>query len=187
MTNLAGHWLDSGRPVPGYVSDTLDRLTRVGLLTLGEEDPQYCGARRVTVTDAGSAQFVALPDPQPEPTGRGVHPRRWACSPPAQSPTRRTPPRSDRAPDRSLRPPHALVGRYQHPTHRAPVSGVRGARLIRSRNRHMIGQPFLDGRQRLRSRAGQRHVMACVGHDQRVERHIRAIEWTLGGDQRCGG
>ncbi len=60
VANLAGQWLDSGRRVPGYVTDALDQLTSTGLLVLGEVDPEACGVRRVTVTDTGSARYVAL-------------------------------------------------------------------------------------------------------------------------------
>ncbi|MDQ3764858.1 MAG: hypothetical protein M3460_26085 [Actinomycetota bacterium] len=60
VTNLAGHWLDSGRPVPGYLATALDRLTRDRLLTLSDVDLVSCGVRRVIVTDAGCAGYVAL-------------------------------------------------------------------------------------------------------------------------------
>ncbi|MGH3764875.1 MAG: hypothetical protein ACRDTX_06970 [Pseudonocardiaceae bacterium] len=79
---LAGHWLDSGRPVPGYVAEALEELLRGGLLTVGESDPQSCGVRRITITDAGSAHYVALWQTH-NPHGRVAMsvPRRWAHSP----------------------------------------------------------------------------------------------------------
>ncbi len=60
VATLQGHWFDSGRLVPGYVAEALDGLIHAGLLVLGEEDPEACGVHRVTVTDAGSAHYVAL-------------------------------------------------------------------------------------------------------------------------------
>ncbi len=82
VARLAGCWLDAGRPVPGYVAEALEALTHGGLLALGERDLRSCGVRRATVTDAGSALYVAL---------RRIHhphgwvvvssPRRWAHSP----------------------------------------------------------------------------------------------------------
>lgn len=60
VATLQDHWFDSGRPVPCYVADALDGLTRTGMLMLGEEDPEACGVRRVTVTDAGCAHYEAL-------------------------------------------------------------------------------------------------------------------------------
>jgi hypothetical protein len=60
VTNLAGQWRDFGSPVPGSVADALDRLTSSGQLALAVEDPKSCGARRVTVTDAGRARYVTL-------------------------------------------------------------------------------------------------------------------------------
>jgi hypothetical protein len=82
VANLAGHWLDSGRPVPGYVADALDGLTSTGLLALGEADPESCGVRRVLVTETGSAWCVALCQVH-DPTGRVAvgTPCRWVCSP----------------------------------------------------------------------------------------------------------
>ncbi|MGH3695722.1 MAG: hypothetical protein ACRDRX_17320 [Pseudonocardiaceae bacterium] len=82
VATLAGAWLDSGCPVPGYVAEAWEELVRGGLLTLGEADLQSCGVRRATVTDAGSAHYVTL---------RRIHhphawvvvgtPRRWAQCP----------------------------------------------------------------------------------------------------------
>ena len=60
VTNLASQWRDYGSPVPGYLADALGRLTSRGQLALAVEDPESCGARRVTVTDAGSARYVTL-------------------------------------------------------------------------------------------------------------------------------
>ncbi|MGH3871900.1 MAG: hypothetical protein ACRDSR_10375 [Pseudonocardiaceae bacterium] len=60
VASLPGCWLDSGRRVPDYVAAALDRLVSAGLLTLDEPDPESCGVRRVTVTDAGCARYVAL-------------------------------------------------------------------------------------------------------------------------------
>ncbi|MGH8968058.1 MAG: hypothetical protein ACRDXB_22415, partial [Actinomycetes bacterium] len=79
VANLAGQWLDSGRRVPGYLADALDQLTSAGLLALGELDPQACGVRRVTVTDIGSARYVALCQIH-NPNRRAAvrTPRRWA-------------------------------------------------------------------------------------------------------------
>lgn len=82
MANLAGQWLDSGHRVPGYVADAMDELTSAGLLELGEEDPDSCGARRITVTDAGCGHYVALCQIH-NPQGRAAvsAPQRWARSP----------------------------------------------------------------------------------------------------------
>jgi hypothetical protein len=82
VANLQGHWLDSGRRVPGYVADALDRLTSTGLLTLGEADPESCGARRVTVTDTGCARYLALCQiHNPRARVAVSTPRCWAHSP----------------------------------------------------------------------------------------------------------
>lgn len=71
VSNLVGRWLDSGRQVPGYVADALDELISAELLVLGKVDLNSCGVRGVTVTDSGSAQYVAL---------RQVHnPRAWVA------------------------------------------------------------------------------------------------------------
>jgi hypothetical protein len=85
VAHVSGQWLDSGRRVPGYVADALDRLASVGLLTLGEVDPQACGVHRITVTDTGSAQYVALCAIH-NPSRRAVvrTPLRWASSLPDQ-------------------------------------------------------------------------------------------------------
>jgi hypothetical protein len=80
--NLNGQWCDSGRQVPGYVADALDALISTGLLLLGEEEPGYCGALPVTVTDAGSARYVALHQMHNSRARVAVGaPRRWAYSP----------------------------------------------------------------------------------------------------------
>ncbi len=60
VTNLAGQWRDCGHPVPGYLADTLDRLTSSGQLALADPDLESCGGRRVTVTDTGCARYVTL-------------------------------------------------------------------------------------------------------------------------------
>lgn len=101
VATLQGHWFDSGRLVPGYLAGALDRLTRAGLLVLGEEDPESCGVRRATVTDAGRTHYLALcqihnppatvtvstlrvPDPQfPTKIPAG---RRSSCSEPLPAP-----------------------------------------------------------------------------------------------------
>ncbi len=82
VANLAGQWFDSGSPVPGYVADALDRLTSAGQLALADPDPEFCGARRVTVTDTGCARYVTLCQVH-NPRGRAAvsTPRRWARSP----------------------------------------------------------------------------------------------------------
>ncbi len=82
IANLQGHWLDSGSRVPGYVADALDELTSAGLLTLGEEEPESCGVRRITVTDTGCAHYVALCQIH-HPNGRAAvgTPQCWARSP----------------------------------------------------------------------------------------------------------
>jgi hypothetical protein len=79
---LDGWWLDSGRRVPGYVADALDRLIKAGLLALGAADPESCGVRRVTVTDTGCAEYLTLCLIH-NPTARATVgiPHRWACSP----------------------------------------------------------------------------------------------------------
>lgn len=80
--NLDGWWLDSGHRVPGYVADALDRFTRTGLLALGEADLESCGVRRVTVTDTGCAEYLALCQiHNPTATTTVSIPRRWARSP----------------------------------------------------------------------------------------------------------
>lgn len=82
VAKLAGCWLDAGRPVPGYVAEALEELTRGGLLILGEADPQSCGVRRVTVTDTGSAHYVGLCQIHNRRWQPAVSaPRRWAQSP----------------------------------------------------------------------------------------------------------
>ncbi len=82
VTNLAGQWLDCDHPVPGYVADALDRLTSSGQLALTDPDPQSCGARRVTVTDTGCANYVTLCQIHDSRATVSVDaPRRWACSP----------------------------------------------------------------------------------------------------------
>ncbi|MGH4008681.1 MAG: hypothetical protein ACRDTH_11105 [Pseudonocardiaceae bacterium] len=82
MANLAGQWLDSGHRVPGYVADAMDELTGAGLLRFDEEDPDACGARRITVTESGCVHYVALCQVH-NPQGRATvsTPQRWAHSP----------------------------------------------------------------------------------------------------------
>jgi hypothetical protein len=82
VTTLQDHWFDAGRLVPCYVADALDELTRTGLLVLSEADPEFGGARRVMVTDTGSAHYVALCEiHNPTATVAVSTPRRWAYSP----------------------------------------------------------------------------------------------------------
>ncbi|MGH3777872.1 MAG: hypothetical protein ACRDRR_19420 [Pseudonocardiaceae bacterium] len=82
VANLAGHWLDSGRPVPGYVADALDWFTRTGLLALADADPESGDLRRVTVTDTGCARYVELCQiHSPRARVAVSTPRRWAHSP----------------------------------------------------------------------------------------------------------
>ena len=76
VTNLAGQWLDSGSPVPGYVADALYRLTRIGHLALADPDPESCRARPVTVTDTGYARYVTLCQ---------IHNSPDSCRPPAEA------------------------------------------------------------------------------------------------------
>lgn len=80
VTNFEGRWLDNGRPVPGYLTDALDELTHRGLLALAEADPRSCGVRRVTVTDTGSARYVALCQTHNPGTRLVRTPHRWAHS-----------------------------------------------------------------------------------------------------------
>ncbi|MGH3822457.1 MAG: hypothetical protein ACRDRA_06405 [Pseudonocardiaceae bacterium] len=80
VANLEGQWFDSGRPVPGYLANALDGLTNRGLLVLADADPRSCGVRRATVTDTGSARYVALCQTH-NPGVRLVRtPHRWAHS-----------------------------------------------------------------------------------------------------------
>ncbi|MGH4020293.1 MAG: hypothetical protein ACRDT0_13870 [Pseudonocardiaceae bacterium] len=55
VLHLQGRYFDHERPVPGYLTDTLDALTRAGMLALVDTDSI---AQRVTVTDAGCARYV---------------------------------------------------------------------------------------------------------------------------------
>ncbi|MGH3979352.1 MAG: hypothetical protein ACRDRZ_10190 [Pseudonocardiaceae bacterium] len=55
----AGRWLDHGRPIPRYLSLTLDGLTAAGQLALGPA-AATTGRRPVTVTDDGHARYAAL-------------------------------------------------------------------------------------------------------------------------------
>jgi hypothetical protein len=81
VTNLAGQWYDSGRPVPGHVADALDELTSGGLLALGD-DLEPGERRRVTVTDRGSARYLELCQVHNPGRSRPLSgPRRWAPSP----------------------------------------------------------------------------------------------------------
>jgi hypothetical protein len=128
VANLAGHWLDSGRPVPGYLADALDGLISAELLALAPDaDPESGGVRRVTVTDAGCVRYLALCQVH-NPRGRAAvgTPRRWAVSPYDQRShllaERGT--EFDRDPGRGLRAPHAVVVGHQRPAHRAPVPNV---------------------------------------------------------------
>jgi hypothetical protein len=82
VANLAGYWFDSGRLVPGYVAEALEELTHGGLLALDEENPPSGGVRRITVTDTGSAHYVALCQVHTLHRRPVVStPRRWAHSP----------------------------------------------------------------------------------------------------------
>ena len=82
VASLKSQWLDSGRQVPGYVAEALDRLISGGLLVLGEAEPESCGVRRITVTDSGCARYVALCQiHKPRGTASVSTPRRWAHSP----------------------------------------------------------------------------------------------------------
>ncbi|MGH3841428.1 MAG: hypothetical protein ACRDS0_08315 [Pseudonocardiaceae bacterium] len=129
VATLAGHWLDSGRPVPGYVAEALEELLRGGLLTVGESDPQSCGVRRITITDAGSAHYVALwQTHNPAWSGRNERATSLGALPerPAQSPARRPRPGSNRDSDRSLWADHAVVGAHQHPADRAALPNLSG-------------------------------------------------------------
>lgn len=58
VTNLDGCWLDGGRRVPGYVTETLGELLAAGLIVLA--DQQSGGMRRSTLTDCGAARYQRL-------------------------------------------------------------------------------------------------------------------------------
>ncbi|MGH3702268.1 MAG: hypothetical protein ACRDQY_23025 [Pseudonocardiaceae bacterium] len=46
VTNLDGCWLDGGRRVPGYVTETLGELLAAGLIVLADQQPVACAGRR---------------------------------------------------------------------------------------------------------------------------------------------
>lgn len=54
----SGLWLESGRRMPGYVTDTLTALAERRLVTLAKPDPW--GMARATLTDAGSIRYEQL-------------------------------------------------------------------------------------------------------------------------------
>lgn len=58
VTNLGGCWLDGGRRVPGYVTETLGELLAAGLIVLADQQPG--GMRRSTLTDCGAARYQRL-------------------------------------------------------------------------------------------------------------------------------
>lgn len=59
VVRLADHWLNSGRPVPCYLTDTLHQLTRARLVTLAEPAPDDL-TRRATLTESGRARYTDL-------------------------------------------------------------------------------------------------------------------------------
>lgn len=78
LAKLGDHYLDGGRPIPGYLTEALDALTGTGLALLAEADPLVGGLRPVVLTDPGKARYMTLH----EHTRPGTQPRiRWAFSP----------------------------------------------------------------------------------------------------------
>ncbi|MCA1600372.1 MAG: hypothetical protein LC776_01570 [Acidobacteria bacterium] len=59
MAKSAGVYFDHGRPVPEHLTAVFDRLVWDGLLVVAEGDPIW-GLRRVSLTEAGQARYVAL-------------------------------------------------------------------------------------------------------------------------------
>lgn len=62
IAKLGGRYFDAGRPIPGYLAEALDALTKAGLVVLAEADPLAGGLRRATITDSGQARYMALHD-----------------------------------------------------------------------------------------------------------------------------
>ena len=54
------HYFDRGFPMPSYLTQTLDELTKGGLLTLAQED---WGLRRLSLTNAGHTRYAQLSNP----------------------------------------------------------------------------------------------------------------------------
>lgn len=59
IAKSAGVYFDHGRPVPEHMIELFDRLTWSGLLVVADGDPVW-ELRRLSLTDAGQAQYVAL-------------------------------------------------------------------------------------------------------------------------------
>lgn len=57
VAKVAGWWLDAGRPVPGYLTDTLDDVTGAGLVALADDGP-HGPLRRATLTDGGQVRYA---------------------------------------------------------------------------------------------------------------------------------
>jgi hypothetical protein len=60
VTKVDGDYLDHGRPMPDYLTDALDNLTRTGFMILADPDPG--GVRRASITQAGLDRLAALTD-----------------------------------------------------------------------------------------------------------------------------
>ncbi len=58
VAKVAGCWLDAGRPVPGYLTDTLDDLTGTGLVALAAGGP-HGPLRRASLTGGGQVRYAA--------------------------------------------------------------------------------------------------------------------------------
>lgn len=56
MVKLGEGWLQSGRRIPGYVTDALTALCQRGLVTLADSDPMA----RAVLTDTGTARYERL-------------------------------------------------------------------------------------------------------------------------------
>ncbi|MGH3941493.1 MAG: hypothetical protein ACRDTG_23265 [Pseudonocardiaceae bacterium] len=58
VTRLAGHYLNCGWPVAGYLADVLDELIDTGFLALAQPNP--IGQQQVCVTYSGQARYAVL-------------------------------------------------------------------------------------------------------------------------------
>ncbi|MGH4013412.1 MAG: hypothetical protein ACRDSL_05655 [Pseudonocardiaceae bacterium] len=58
VTRLAGHYLNFGRPVSGYLAEVFDEVIRAGLLALAQPSPS--GQQRVCVTHLGQGRYREL-------------------------------------------------------------------------------------------------------------------------------
>ena len=59
MAKSAGVYFDHGRPIPAHLTEVFDRLVWSGLLVVADGDPIW-GVRRISLSDAGQARYVAL-------------------------------------------------------------------------------------------------------------------------------